>query len=737
MLFIIQPIVGKIVLPSLGGVPSVWTTCMIFFQTTLLVGYIYADQSTKRLGITKQSIIHIFLLTGSLIALPISIDLTGASDAWQQPSFWLLTRLAISAGFVFFLIASNAPMLQRWYSFTNQKDSNDPYFLYAASNIGSLAALLGYPFLIEPFISIQAQKHIWSAIYVFVSASIFICATIVWKSPVSLKEAKENEQQTKLHASNKQAFFWCFAGFVPCSGMLAVTSYISTDISSGPLLWIIPLSIYLFSFILVFAKTDYWREINWQRYLFSASVLVSMMFYMRLVNEIWFSSLLHLIFLFLLSMFFHSQLAKSRPAPSLLNSFFVWMSLGGILGGLFNGLAAPLLFNTQFEYIFTILLSMSYLTIFSKSQSEKNLSFLTEFLLMASVMLPLALFGRFSRYNAGAILSLSGILAVVLAAACMQLFFRFKNHAFIAYSALIFHLFITFGYDSSLIYVNRNFFGTIRVRTNRMSIRELDPGHPEDVEKDVFHSLYHGTTLHGVERRITDTRIPLPLSYYSRESPVGNVMRSGRINRRHERIGIIGLGCGTMAWYGRPWQKFDFFEIDPAMAALAKNEQYFSYLANSQAQWRIILGDARIRLNNKQDNFYDLIIIDAYSSDAIPTHLLTVEAFELYLQKLKEDGAILMHLSNRYFSLGPVVARICKELGLYAIESRHRPSSHSYHYDWYDLNQISGSYWVAVSTSKSELDKLSILGRWKSMKIKPEFSLWSDNHVNLLEAYNW
>lgn len=731
LLFLIQPMVGKILLPGFGGVPAVWTTCMLFFQAALLAGYIYAERSISLLGFRRQSLLHLLLLLCGLFFLPLDIDLSDIHNAVHQPTFWLFSQLTVSIGYLFFLIAANAPLLQRYYSYSGQDDAVDPYFLYSASNAGSLLALVAYPFLFEPVLRVSQQKGLWSALYLLQIFMVFLCVSRIDRRKNA--EAPDQNPGTS-RPPFRNALMWVFLGFVPCSAMLAVTTHIATDIASGPLLWIFPLSIYLISFILVFAKNPVWREIRWERRLLHGIILSIVVYHFHVFEPFWLIIPLHFLALFLVCMYFHGQLARMRPGTEHLNSYFVWMSVGGIAGGIFNGLIAPLAFATQAEYVITILISGLTISLFSRNdpqhvfgKAEKSL------LTIAYVIMIITLHERFpNTENHFFPLGTAQLLAFTIIS--LSLLFRFR----VIKLALLIVVYLAgqlFGSAGSLnLLTTRSFFGILKInRIVSQNAEKFGRAHPP---VDVFYQLSHGTTIHGIERKV-DIRPVFPLAYYSRESPIGAIFRAGRINRASQKIGIIGLGCGTLAWYGRPWQHFDFYEIDPEVIKIAENPAYFSYLKDCRASWKNIVGDARINLQTVPDKTYDLLVIDAYSSDAVPTHLLTVEAFRLYRSKLKENGVLALHTSNRYFDLPPVIKRICDEIGMRVLVGNDNPKNYSLRYDDYDLEMIKSSQWVAVTDSESVARLLQIFWKWEPMPEKTGMDLWTDDHASLFQVYRW
>ncbi|MEW6709484.1 MAG: fused MFS/spermidine synthase [Candidatus Riflebacteria bacterium] len=737
LLFLIQPMVGKILLPALGGAPAVWTTCMLFFQAALLAGYLYAEKSIKKLGCEKQSVIHLLLMALGLLSLPLDIEFNGLDQAAITPVSWLFARLTGSIGFLFFIIAANAPLIQRWYSQTGQKDSEDPYFLYSASNAGSLLALLVYPFLFEPAFTLTTHKHIWSGLYLIQMLLVFLAAMYLWQGKDKKNSAIIQEEKLQnSFLSWKTRYIWVLWGFIPCSAMLGVTTHIATDIASGPMLWIFPLAIYLISFILVFAATPRFREIAWDRQMLPMAALISIMYFFKLNERAWFVIPLHLYFLFTVCMAFHGRLAINRPAPALLNSYYVWMSVGGILGGFFNGIVAPTFFNTQIEYLLTVIIAVLASTFSYAGNNDEDFPVAGEFLVFALIMLVLMTFAWFSEMSANTLMSLLGFVGTIAVMIVVHLFYRFRKAAGILF--LIGNL-LSMQHlhgNSRIVKIDRSFFGIHKITRLQTDGTTCDPDLKIAGVADIFYCLSHGTTLHGVERKV-DIRPLLPLSYYSREGPIGDVFRLGLLNRQAKNVGIVGLGCGTLAWYGRPWQNFDFYEIDPMVVNIASNPEYFTYLSRSKAKTRIIVGDARVKLRQAKPQQYDLLVLDAYSSDSVPVHLLTLEAFKLYLSKLKPHGILVLHISNRYFKLSPVISRIFAQLDMHSLERFDDPKNYSIKYDWYDEKQISKSFWVAGSKNKERLEMLKIFGDWQPMKISDAYSIWTDDYANLLQVYNW
>lgn len=737
LLFLIQPMVGKILLPCLGGVPAVWTTCMLFFQTALLAGYIYAEKSVKLLGCQKQSVLHLMLMVIGFLLLPVNVNTAGVETAFNQPVIWLLSRLGGSIGFLFFILAANAPLIQRYYSQAGQSDSSDPYFLYSASNAGSLLALLVYPFIFEPLMSVTSHRLLWSGIYVVQTILVFISCLLFWNND---KTSQENTATTQTAANSppwSSVFRWVLYGFLPCSAMLGVTTHIATDIASGPMLWIIPLSLYLISFILVFTRSDFFRNIRWERYMFPTILLTLLMYHQKLSDPTWLTAPINIAAMFLVCMLFHSRLANSRPQASMLNSYFVWMSVGGIAGGLFNGIFAPLSFSTQIEYPLTLILAALLAAFFRGPEVDREVTRLKEAALMLIIAIPAAIISLSDNTSSERINSESGFFIVLVSLILTHLFYNFRRATGILFVIVLLMTFHARRNDPMTLLIDRSFFGILKVTRLSTDGIVCDPDLKIPDVQDIFYRLHHGTTLHGVERKV-DVRPVLPLSYYSREGPAGRTFKMGMINRRFKNVGVVGLGCGTLAWYGRPWQHFDFFEIDPKVIELAENPKYFTYLSNSAASWKNIAGDARINLQFVPDHTYDLLVIDAYSSDSVPVHLITLEAFQLYQRKLKDNGVLLLHISNRYFKLSPLIRLMCDKIGFVSLRSFDDPAAYSIKYDWYDHNQLSKSDWVVASADREAIAMLKkTFGPWDKIPLQPRYKIWTDDYANMLQVYNW
>src|SRR5690348_14208171 len=659
LLFSIQPLIAKMLLPLLGGTPAVWNTCMVFFQAVLLAGYAYA-LLVSRWPLRRQLIAQLVLLCLAFVSLPI-----GLSASWinsvplnGDPSLWLLACLAATVGLPFFIISSNSPLLQKWFSRTASDSARDPYFLYAASNAGSLLSLLAYPVLLEPFFTLRTQSRLWTLVYAVMVLLIGVHALLLFKSNSSEATSTEivfNPAEPKLTLTRRLR--WLLLAFAPSSLMLGVTNYITTDIASVPLLWIIPLALYLLTMVFAFSR----RQVVSSRLadvIVPGATVVLLMLYLADSSGRGSRMLmvLHLAYFFFAALMCHSRLAGDRPGPTHLAQFYVWLSLGGVLGGVFNALIAPLVFNSVIEYPLAIVLSCLLLPkaavrdeaplglrapgLDSVGLRARRLDFATPVLIFALTAALAWVADRVMPVQVG------GSLFVVALPLFVSYPLRKRPVRFaLSLGAVILAAGLMTGIGRSTLHSERNFFGVLRVTDDRG--RDL-------------HSFLHGSTVHGRQSTTAERRCE-PLSYYHREGPLGRIFSQVSQSHPAANVGIIGLGTGATASYAHTGEHWTFYEINPAVVSIARSPQYFSYLSDCvAAPVDIVLGDARLQLHSAPDRIYDLIVLDAFSSDAIPVHLMTQQALDLYLAKLKPAGLIVFHISNRNLDLSQVVADLAQ-----------------------------------------------------------------------------
>jgi hypothetical protein len=708
LLFLVEPMFGKMVLPLLGGSPSVWTTCMLFFQGALLLGYLYAHVGPRWLGLRWHTMLHILLLALCVLLLPIGVAETASTYRLENPSGWLLWVLTLSLGAPFTLLSSTGPLLQVWFSKTDHPDAADPYFLYGASNTGSLLALVSYPFLLEPKITLQQQARWWTLGYLVLVVLVVISAAFL-RSAARLNGQRAAQQQAATHLDRRTMGRWIVLAFVPSSFFLALTTYLTTDVAAVPLLWIIPLVLYLLSFILVFGRRKlipHAALVRWQ-----PIGLISLVVFTWWGPYSW-SPLflpLHLIVFFITALVCHGELAASRPPASRLTEFYLCVAVGGVLGGLFNALVAPALFNSVLEYPLTLLLACAVRPRSSDAFSPAR-KYWDGGLIGAGCAVLLAIgVGMGDQPSKAPILIASSLAALM----CLRMS-REPLRFTLAMAGVLVTGSIARDAHSRTLLRDRNFFGVREVR--------------EDTQHRM-RVLTHGTTKHGAQS--TDpARRREPTSYYYRQGPVGDVFKAlppafGR------NVAVVGLGTGGLATYAGVGEHWTFYEIDPDIARLARNDRYFTYLQDTPASVDIVLGDGRLSLARAASHRYDVIVIDAFSSDAIPLHLLTEEAFSVYLSKLSDRGVLVFHLSNRYLELEPVVARLTRAAGLSGLVRVNTGIPRK------DLDcGADPSIWAAAARRESDLGALRDDSRWRPLRLRKNVALWTDDFSNILRVFH-
>ena len=715
LMFVLQPMFGKILLPLLGGTPAVWNTCMVFYQTLLFLGYWYAHQLSTRLSTSRQIQLHTVLLIMSIMALPLGLPENIEPPTDHNPIGWIIVVLFRAIGVPFFVVSTTAPLLQKWFSRLGHQQSSDPYFLYAASNAGSLLALLSYPFLIEPNIGLSSQRMLWSMSYGLLCVMILGSAILLWRKLQNLET--ETETETAIHLSTSTEtlsrqcqLHWLALAFVPSSLLLGLTQFISTDIASVPLLWIVPLTLYLLSFILVFSS---WSERIHPMMLAVQPawlmIFIAYSFINPAVLPYWLDLILHSIAFFLAIMVCHGELAKNRPAPQHLTQFYLIMSFGGMLGGLFNTFVAPFVFDAVYEYPLMIVASLLLRPGLLSSKWLRDSWFPITILIGGSLIYisSEALFDYLDIVGGGLIL-LAGL----------SYSYRHQPLGLGLLTAVI--LFFTLGLHSlasTTLFQERSFFGVLSVRN---SVIMDENQHPETVRE-----LYHGTTKHGAER-LTANHITTPLTYYSRPGPIGQLFSEFDSENSNWNIGAVGLGAGALACYTKPGQHWRFYEIDPLVIHVAKDPQWFNYLNRCNPQADMVVGDARLSLAKEADNSFDLLIMDAFSSDAVPTHLLTREALELYFSKLKPDGLLAFHITNRHLALKNVLADHVNSLHLAALIQEYKPAA--------EMPLIVATDWVVISKQAARLQRFeqSRIGHWQKLPITFDIQPWTDDFTHII-----
>ncbi|HEY4953452.1 MAG TPA: fused MFS/spermidine synthase, partial [Gemmatimonadaceae bacterium] len=714
LLFTVEPMFTKLVLPFLGGAPSVWNTCLVFFQAALLVGYCYAHISTRLLNARRQMLLHLLLLGLSCLALPLQLRLHGDPPPGPASILWLLALLGVSLGVPFVMLSSGALIAQRWFAESGHDNADNPYFLYAASNLGSLIALLSYPFLVEPRLTLSDQRFAWSAGYVML---VLIVAGSSWllarggsrQSPAAPPPAEEISATAITH---RDRALWVLYSAVPSSLLLGVTNYISTDIAAVPLLWVIPLALYLLTFVLVFAGRQLLPHPWMVRLEPSVLIAAAITIFWDAILPLAYGILLHLLVLFAVAMVCHGELARRRPPAARLTEFFVWISIGGLIGGVFTALIAPVVFNAIYEY--PIMLALAGI-LRPSGQAGSKLQ-LADFLLPCGLGAALVLM---TSNTSGARSVFSVIVTLVFAA----ILFSFNNRPLrfgLGLAAVFLAGFLRASVAKGspvVMHAERSFFGVYQV-TREAGSNEV--------------TLYHGTTLHGAQAIIPARRL-IPITYYHRNGPVGDVFEKTPAGMGNGRsVAIVGLGTGTLACYGRSGEQWTFYEIDPAVVGIATNPRYFTFVRDCPPAVRIILGDARLTMRRARPNDYDIIVLDAFSSDAIPVHLLTREAMSGYFAILKPDGVVAVHISNRHVDLSPVLAAVAKDIGLVARVRRDGNIP---------LKEIlagrAESDWVILARSMADLGAVANDPRWVPLPQRADVAAWTDDFSNVFRVFHW
>ena len=789
LLFAIQPLIAKMILPLLGGTPAVWNTCLVFFQVTLLLGYLYAHGLTRWIKPRLQPMVHMIvlmapLLTLPLIMLPLSIENRGSLPATAQPVLalfnhlgistwldqppdparpivWLLALLVISVGVPFFVISATAPLLQHWYACSGQPDSKDPYFLYAASNAGSILALLAYPVVFEPHLRLIHQAALWKWGYGLLMVLIGICAVRLgnagggYGSSIPAPEESIPDQESRPTWGRRLR--WLMLAAIPSSLLLGVTTFLSTNVAAVPLLWVIPLMLYLLTFVLVFSRFPLISVDSLGRVLPFAILIQTFAFAVELRRGAWLLFVLHLGCFFMTALYCHGRLAENRPSPRYLTEFYLWLSAGGVVGGLFNALVAPLIFNNVVEYPLALVLACLFLPR-SADRKDKILeidsgrlrnparrasvpgaSFTPDpqaiiarpspWITWNDIWLPLGLGVLMMalvlglQFAKGEALWLRATLTLGLPAAICYTFIQRPVRFALGIGTLL----LVGGLSSDVLHTReihqeRSFFGVLTV---------LDKQEEDDPSR-TFRVFVHGNTVHGLQNLAPEHHQD-PLAYYFRTGPVGQLMDSLAQGPAKKRIAVLGLGAGALACYAKDGQAWTFFEIDPSVESIARS--YFTFLEDAKkrgASVQVIQGDGRLSLARISEGPFDLIFADAFSSDAVPVHLLTRQALELYLSKLGENGLIVFNITNRYVNLEPVLGALAAHAGLVCLSCREEESS----LPKSELIQgKTGSHWVLMARHEDELGNLRNYPAWKPASVGT--AEWTDEYSNLLGAFRW
>jgi hypothetical protein len=740
LLFAVQPMFTKMVLPLLGGTPMVWNTCLLFFQAALLLGYLYAHASSQWLRPAAQGVVHLVLLLSALAVLPLSVSSASVPPAGVTvPVFWLLTLLAVSLGLPFVLLSAGAPMFQRWFASTRHPAADNPYVLYVASNLGSFVALLAYPTLIEPWLRVSEQSRAWLGLYY----ALLVLVGVVWwmtnrwarsfdstgKEMVMLAgeltntlpgggappvpENPADPVAPIAPAPTRPAIVpnaawrlrWVLLSFAPSSLLIGVTTYLSTDVAAVPLLWVVPLALYLLTFVIVFAR----RPLAPRRFTLDFQLFMGLV--VLLIIGMTAMSLrvlaLHLIGFFVTALVCHRELADTRPQAQHLTEFYLWMSLGGMLGGVFNVLVAPVVYDRVLEYPFALIVAYGLRPAIGRYSTSR----LSQVLDLA---LPLLLYGAMRasfhiELPAGKWATAGTWTLLAVSALVASSFYKRPLRLALGAAAVFFAVDHRDPPGAGLVYQDRSFFGVYRVH-----------------RWGEYLVLQHGTTTHGAQN-LSPGRVREPLTYYYRGGPLGDVFAVLTDSTAVREVALVGLGAGSTACYAHAGEVWTFYEIDPVVVDIARSGRLFTYLRDCAPQSRIVVGDARLSLIQAPDSGFDLIVLDAFSSDAIPVHLMTREALALYLSKLKPDGAVAFHISNRYLDLEPVLVELARDARLAGATGDFNASQEDKTAMYY------ASRWVVLAREAATLAPLVKDRGWRVLPPSADVRVWTDDFSDIVD----
>lgn len=661
LLFLVQPLIARLILPWFGGTAAVWTTCMLFFQCVLLAGYAYAHATTWKLSPRAQAILHTLLLAAAVATLPIQPDAAWKPDGDSEPITRILLLLAATVGLPYLLISSTSPLVQAWFS--RARPGANPYRLFAVSNFASLLALIGYPLLVEPNLTNGEQITTWSWMF---AAFALTCAVLAWLTvgasgagaARSAPDAASPQAQGGGAAPRwKDVVLWLALSASGSVMLLAVTNHLTQNVAAIPLLWLAPLTLYLLTFILCFEGRGLYRQKWWW------SVVLTWLGAMAWLLadpdhafDLYLQLSVFLSGLFVVCMFCHGELYRLRPANRYLTAFYLWVSVGGALGGLLVAVVAPLAFNAYYELGIGIVACA----------------------VLAAIV-----------YRALNAVAYVASLVVVLATAAAVTYdgFRFQDNVLVS---------------------KRNFYGVLRVK-------EYDAGKPKHERR-----LLHGTIMHGEQQMHGESRRILT-TYYQITSGIAKAIFAMQDGAAPIRVGVVGLGVGTLAGYGRKGDVYRFYDINPAVLEIAARD--FTYLSDSAAKVELVLRDARLALEDEPAQKFDVLAIDAFSSDSIPVHLITKEALGVYLRHVKPGGIVAFHVSNRFLRLGPVVARLAKEHGAHVVNVYEKAD-----------DERTQSDWVLVSRDAKVLEHEQIKAVSEAVEEQPTWRLWTDDYNNLIQV---
>ncbi len=709
LLFLVQPMVARFALPVVGGAPNVWNSAMLVFQLLLLGGYLYSHAIAHQ-PMRRQIVLHLALLVAAALTLPIALaGLPPAAPGWE--ALWVPALFLLSIGPVFFMLSSQASLMQRW--FAASPDSGDPYVLYGASNLGSFGGLIAYPLIFEPTMPLAVQSQLWSAGFIALTVMVALAAWSRWHAGADLEShvAAEEQEREAPAVTRRLMALWLALAAVPSGLMLSTTTLLTTDIMAAPMLWVIPLGLYLLSYSVAFSEegtlADHLSVIAPITLLFVGALALSPAGQASMEIALAMAALL-----FLVAVALHKRLFDLRPDPRHLTLFYLLTATGGAVGGIFSGLIAPVVFDWIYEHAILLIaaamllrpIELPIVTPFWRRGGWLPVAAGAALLLLAAWLayeLSLA-----SVYGLNA--KVAGYIGLI---ACLAIIAGSQRWMYVAVLAMLMLGHLGWSTIQSSIEGQRarSYFGAY---------------HIENSSNGELRYLTHGTTLHG-QQFIDPARRDDPTSYYGPTSGVGIAMRQAAADAR---IGVVGLGVGTLACYRKPDQRWTFFEIDRQVVAFSE-ARAFTFLSDCTPDANIVIGDARIALDDQPADSFDLLAIDAFSSDAIPVHLLTQEAFAIYGDVVAEDGLLLVHVSNRYLDLAPMVAALAKQGGWYT----------AMRMDMDDLGPgITPSLWIALTRDNETHNRLigDSAERWSQLP-PPSEQAWTDDNASILPLIRW
>ncbi len=709
LLFWIEPMFGKMVLPLLGGAPNVWITAMLFFQTLLLAGYGYVHLTSCYMSHRGQVILHLLVMALGMSALPVVVVL--AAPFADKPILWIVATMTVSIGLPFFAVSSTAPLIQRWFAATGHRYASDPYFLYAGSNFGSIVALLSFPALFQPFFGLNGQSWAWTAGYGVLIVLIAACGFSLIRNGGEDGAANSSAPGWDFAAvDTRQRLMWIALAFAPSSLMLGVTTRLTTDIAAVPLLWVIPLTLYLLTYVLTFARHKPLRH-RWMIRLQPYAMVLGLISIAHV--GLWPMLFVDLLVFFVIAMVCHGELVRRRPKASQLTEFYLWMAFGGMLGGVFNAVVAPLLFNGAYEYPIAFVIAALLRPGRTGGVVPTR---------VRDVALPILLFAVMAliwvTFDIGLkAYSWVGFYLFFVVAGIYLIAFKGRWLRFGLGMAAALVITSVIGPGAQVLDRSRSFFGIY-------SVISLEDG--------AAVGLKHGRTLHGAQYRDAE-RSRQPLTYYARIGPVGQFFEVLDEFHRPRRIGLLGLGVGSMLCYGHPGQQWTVYEIDPLVERIARNTRYFNYLSECMepSAVEMIHGDARQSLAATPRRRFDLLVLDAFNSDAVPVHLLTREAFALYRDSLNPGGLILLNFSNKFLDLKPVLARLVADAGMHALTQEFVPPFEM-------IPEVAPANWLIAARNGDELRTFAEDPRWTPLTVEGRGPrLWTDDYSNILSVMRW